>query len=130
MIDYERGWTQWGDMIRYSPAPFHRRRLILELADEVPFESVLDVGCGNGELLLTLSRRRSLRRLVGMDIAASVIDENRRAFPSFESFHLGDRLTYGLPLPAGYVTWAVLYAGLGVAAALAGAVVISHQVER
>jgi len=89
MIDYERGWTQWGDMIRYSPAPFHRRRLILELADEVPFESVLDVGCGNGELLLALSRRRPLRRVIGMDIAASIIDENRSTFPNFE-FHRMD----------------------------------------
>ncbi len=97
MTDYERGWTQWGDMIRHSPAPFHRRRLILKLADEVPFESVLDVGCGNGELLLTLSRRRSLRRLVGMDIAASVIDENRRAFPSFE-FHRVDIDSAWLPI--------------------------------
>ena len=88
MTDYERGWTQWGDMIRYSPAPFHRRRLIMKLADEVPFESVLDVGCGNGELLLALSRRRPLRRLVGVDIAASVIDENRRTFPDFEFHHL------------------------------------------
>ena len=89
MIDYERGWTQWGDMIRYSPAPFHRRRLILKLADDVPFESVLDVGCGNGELLLALSRRRPLRRVIGMDIAASIIDENRRTFPNFE-FHRMD----------------------------------------
>jgi len=88
MTDYERGWTQWGDMIRYSPAPFHRRRLIMKLADEVPFESALDVGCGNGELLLALSRRRPLRRLVGVDIAASVIDENRRTFPDFEFHHL------------------------------------------
>ena len=44
MTDYERGWTQWGDMIRYSPAPFHRRRLIMKLADEVPFESVYASG--------------------------------------------------------------------------------------
>lgn len=97
MTDYERGWTQWGDMIRHSPAPFHRRRLILKLAAAVPFESVLDVGCGNGELLLALSRRRSLRRLVGMDIAASVIDENRRAFPSFE-FHRADIDSAWLPI--------------------------------
>ncbi len=89
MTDYERGWAQWGDMIRYSPAPFHRRRLILRLADEVPFESVIDVGCGNGELLAALNQRRPLRRLVGVDIAASIIDQNRRAFPGFE-FHQMD----------------------------------------
>ena len=31
---------------------------VLKLADDVPFESVLDVGCGNGELHLALSRQR------------------------------------------------------------------------
>ena len=96
MTDHERGWTQWGDMIRYSPAPFHRRRLILRLADEVPFESVIDVGCGNGELRAALSQHRPLRRLIGVDTAASIIDQNRRVFPGFE-FHNMDIASACLP---------------------------------
>jgi len=86
MINYNAGWTQWDDMIKYSPAPFHRRRLILKLADELSFNSVLDVGCGNGELLLALNRHRAVSRLVGADIAERVITENRTVFPTFE-FH-------------------------------------------
>src|SRR5207248_751285 len=58
VTDYDRGWTQWSDMIRYSPAPFHRRRLILALAGEIDFDSVLDVGCGDAELLLALRQLR------------------------------------------------------------------------
>lgn len=87
-VDYDLGWTQWGDMIKYSPAPFHRRRLILQLADEIPFESVLDVGCGNAELLLALSRRKRVGRLAGADIAPSVLAQNRAMFPGLEFYHL------------------------------------------
>jgi SAM-dependent methyltransferase len=86
MTDYSEGWTRWGDMIRYSPAPFHRRRLILALAREVDFASVMDVGCGNATLLLALRRLRPGVALVGLDIADSVIAEDRAAYPDVE-FH-------------------------------------------
>src|SRR5262249_3706654 len=80
---YSEAWTQWGDMIKYSPAPFHRRRLILKLADGISFKSVLDVGCGNGELLLALSQCKDVGRLVGADIAEHVLSRDRAAFPAF-----------------------------------------------
>src|SRR6185436_19663649 len=86
MTDYSAGWTRWGDMIRYSPAPFHRRRLILALAREVDFASAMDVGCGNATLLLALRRLRPGTSLVGLDIADSVIAEDRAAYPDVE-FH-------------------------------------------
>jgi SAM-dependent methyltransferase len=83
-------------MIKYSPAPFHRRRLILKLADEISFDTVLDVGCGNGELLLALNQRKNIARLVGVDIAQKVIEVNRAAFPRFE-FHQLDIGTACMP---------------------------------
>jgi SAM-dependent methyltransferase len=94
--DYNKGWTQWKDMIRYSPAPFHRRRLILKLAGEIPFDSVLDVGCGNGELLAAMSRRRRVTRVMGVDLAESVIADNRVSLPAFE-FHQLDIGSSWLP---------------------------------
>jgi SAM-dependent methyltransferase len=90
-VDYDRGWTEWGDMIRYSPAPFHRRRMILELAGEVRFDSVIDIGCGNGEVLQAFGRRFPRARLVGADLSAKVIEDNRARFPSitFAQLDLG-----------------------------------------
>jgi SAM-dependent methyltransferase len=90
-IDYDRAWTEWGDMIRYSPAPFHRRRLILDLAKQVAFESVLDIGCGNAEVLLAFRAQHPRARLAGADLSAQVIKENRVRFPfmEFDQLDLG-----------------------------------------
>jgi SAM-dependent methyltransferase len=78
-------------MIRYSPAPFHRRRLILDLAKDLSFASVLDVGCGNGEVLLEFQRRHPGASLVGADVSALVVAENRARMPGmrFEQLDLG-----------------------------------------
>jgi SAM-dependent methyltransferase len=96
VIDYNEAWTQWGDMIKYSPAPFHRRRLILKLAVEISFDSVLDVGCGNAELLVALSQSKHVPRVVGADIAEDVLSRNRTAFPAFV-FHQLDISAASLP---------------------------------
>jgi SAM-dependent methyltransferase len=71
-------------MIKYSPAPFHRRRLIVELARRVPFRSLLDVGCGQGECLRLMQREFNLERLLGIDLSPAVIDMNRREMPGAE----------------------------------------------
>ena len=89
MIDYNSAWAQWGDMIKYSPAPFHRRRLILELISQVTFSSALDVGCGNGELLRAIDRAFPGKRLAGADVSDLVVEENRALFPHME-FHCVD----------------------------------------
>jgi SAM-dependent methyltransferase len=85
-VDYDRAWSQWGDMIRYSPAPWHRRRLILELAEGLRFDSVLDIGCGNAEVLQAFQRRHPGVRLVGADVSAKVIADDAAQFPEM-AFH-------------------------------------------
>lgn len=53
----------------------HRGRVLLELLDSGP-TSVLDVGCGNGEILEAVKRSRpGITTAVGMDMASSVADK-------------------------------------------------------
>ena len=80
---YDAGWESWGDMIRYSPAPWHRRRLITQLAGSVPFASALDVGCGNGETLSALANRFDCE-LWGVDLSSAVIGRNRERLSCIE----------------------------------------------
>lgn len=67
MIESEH--SHWNDFFRYNPASRHRRRIIRRLISGLPFRSVLDAGCGNGELLHDLfhSKREGLR-LKGFDL--------------------------------------------------------------
>ena len=48
---YQGFWEETPDFIRYNPGARHRRRMILRLLGAERFDSLLDVGCGNGELL-------------------------------------------------------------------------------
>jgi trans-aconitate methyltransferase len=89
MVDYDAGWSEWADMVKYSPAPFHRRRMIVDLARRVTARSVLDIGCGTGEVLVALREALRPERLVGVDLSVAVVETNRRALP-FAEFHAAD----------------------------------------
>ena len=67
MIESEQ--CRWNDFFRYNPASRHRRRMIRELIGALSFGSVLDAGCGNGELLHDLFYPNgSGLRLKGFDL--------------------------------------------------------------
>jgi len=51
---YDLAWQdRWDDMKRYGPYSRHVRRFIHKFIREIEFETVLDAGCGQGELLRT-----------------------------------------------------------------------------
>lgn len=79
-VNYDSGWQIWNDMIRYSPAPFHRRRLVLRALRGLRFSSLLDVGCGNGETLMAVAREHEAT-FMGVDLSPLVIAENTRKLP-------------------------------------------------
>ena len=78
----------WDDAHRYSPAPRHRRRLILRWVRQLDIADCLDAGCAQPYLLDGLRRLGLL--VYGCDISAQVIEQNRLAFPGaeFESINL------------------------------------------
>ncbi len=79
---YDALWPRFSDFIRYNPGARHRRRHVFALLDGVRFGSLLDVGCGNAELLRLLAARHPGVALTGVDLSPVVIEQNRRAFPS------------------------------------------------
>lgn len=80
--EYDLQWQRLDDFIRYNPGARHRRRQILSLLDGLSFESLLDVGCGPGELLMTVARAFSSgKRFTGCDFAPEVIENNRSRLP-------------------------------------------------
>lgn len=72
---YDHGWeTKWDDMKKYGPFSRHIRRLIKEIIRPLTFESVLDVGCGQGSLLAELRSKFSHIKPNGIDISPSAIE--------------------------------------------------------
>jgi SAM-dependent methyltransferase len=66
----------WTDFFRYNPASRHRRRHIRRLIRDLPFRSVLDAGCGNGQLLHSLFSRDPRR--ASLEISAFDLNHEER----------------------------------------------------
>lgn len=78
---YDVQTPRWDDAHRWSPAPRFRRKIILRLLRRLPFESLVEVGCAQPYLLAEIARRFPGRHLAGVDIAAPVVEQNRRLHP-------------------------------------------------
>lgn len=101
---HNRLWRELGPFIRYNPGARHRRRILFQLVDDLPKRSVLDIGCGNGELLqLMRARYPEIERATGADLSEAVIEQNRRAHPEL-GFEVLDIERTALPLQAELVT--------------------------
>jgi len=77
-----------------SFAPLTER--LLARTREFVCDSVLDVGCGAGELALAIARGRRHARVIGLDIAPSLIDVARERGENLlnASFLVGDAATW------------------------------------
>ena len=73
----------WDDAHRYTPAPRHRRRLILQMLHGLDFADCLDTGCAQPFLLQEIMQRRGVAGF-GCDVSDQVMAENRRILPEAE----------------------------------------------
>ena len=78
-----------------------RFEVLLRHLDLSGSPTLLDVGCGNGELLRLIDARWPGRRLSGVDLSQSVVEQNRQALPSMEFFR-ADLTKPDDALPAGF----------------------------
>jgi SAM-dependent methyltransferase len=79
---YDRIWPQMSDYIRHNPGAVHRRRHVFALLERAgAWRSLLDVGCGNAELLRLIDARFPGRALAGVDVSSVVVAQNRRTLP-------------------------------------------------
>lgn len=74
------------DYWRYMAAPRHRVATILNLLAQSPPESLIDLGCGNGQLLDEIAKRFPRVTLTGVDLSQNQIDENRQRKPGVKWF--------------------------------------------
>lgn len=71
----------WTDAHAYSPAPRHRRRLMLSWLKPLEFTSLLDAGCAHADFLRALAPIRPAARLYGCDLCRELMEHNSVAIP-------------------------------------------------
>lgn len=82
---YERIWSGgWDDMRRYGPMARHTRRLMGAMTRGLAPKSILDVGCGEGSLLVSLARAHPGAALAGVEISENAVALAKRGLPSAE----------------------------------------------
>ncbi len=83
-------WRTWGHLDASSPAAFHRRRLVAARAAEHGTSPgrILDVGCGQGELLAELGRTFPAAQLAGADVSLESLEQTRRTVGRADLFEL------------------------------------------
>lgn len=79
---YDEGWQcKWDDMKKHGPFSRHLRRIMKEMIRPLQFESVLDVGCGQGSFLQELQSEFPHIKPFGIDISSSAVELARNRVP-------------------------------------------------
>lgn len=79
---YNDAWRfKWDDMKKFGPFSRHLRRIIKDMIRPLDFESVLDVGCGQGAFLEELKSEFPDVNPCGIDISSSAVELARTRVP-------------------------------------------------
>ncbi len=80
---YNHIWSDmWGDMQKYGPIHRHHKRLLKKLLLGNNYNSILDVGCGNGENLICLQQYFPRAKLTGIDVSDKAFEASKDIFPN------------------------------------------------
>jgi len=107
--DWDKHWDEYADSAASNPAQRFRRHLILRLLRLGDDRArVLDIGCGQGDLVADLHKAHPNAELCGMDYSQKGIDIAAQKVPSAR-FFARDLLQAGEPADgmAGWATHAV-----------------------
>ena len=85
---YEDIWLAWRDMQRYAPAPRYLRRMVMKELKRLSFNSVCDVGCGEGTLLSMIAERYPSVKLGGSEVSARALQSAAELVPQAKLFSL------------------------------------------
>ncbi len=83
--EWEAHWRRFAESARANPAQAYRRRLVCRLlgSDAARRDAaILDIGCGQGDLLAELARRFPLASLAGIDASRSGLAAARGKLPA------------------------------------------------
>lgn len=84
-VDYDDSWeNRWNDMRRFGPTGRHMRNIIADVVSRLEYDTVLDVGCGQGSLLQTIAPLNPRAKYAGVDFSDKALEVARRRAPQAE----------------------------------------------
>lgn len=84
-VDYNAVWSgEWDDMRLYGPMARHSRRIMRKMTAGLAPASILDIGCGEGSLLKTLSEIHPNAHLMGAELSHTAVQLARATLPRAE----------------------------------------------
>jgi len=87
-VDYEEVWgDEWNDATEFGPTPRHRRRILAGLTRSLPYDRLLDLGCGDGRLLEMIGAGREARHY-GSDVSSQALELAAKRVPDAAFFQL------------------------------------------
>lgn len=107
--DWDQHWAALADSAASNPAQAMRRRLVISLVGTIgPSARIVDIGCGQGDLIAALHRHHPEAELCGIDGSPIGIEVARGKVPQAR-FEQRDLLARGAPQPGleGWATHAV-----------------------
>lgn len=86
---WEEHWSAYDEATRHNPAQRYRRKLIVSAMTSAEQSlRVLDLGCGQGDLLAELGRRFPAAELVGLDASQAGLASTRQKVPRARLFQV------------------------------------------
>jgi SAM-dependent methyltransferase len=82
---YDEGWEGgWDDMRLYGPTARHTRKFVLQLLQDLSFQTMLDAGCGTGVLLQAIHEKYPHVKLTGSEVSGHGLELARKRLPDSE----------------------------------------------
>jgi 2-polyprenyl-3-methyl-5-hydroxy-6-metoxy-1,4-benzoquinol methylase len=86
---YDHIWHQcWGDVQRYGPSHKIHRHILVKMLQQLQFETLLEVGCGNGMNLFAIRQHFPAVKLIGTDISGEALAQLQTFLPGIPSYRI------------------------------------------
>lgn len=72
--DYEKWWRDYDEINRLDPGTRIRKELIIDEIKAPKYKTILDLGCGSGELLASIKKSYSEKELYGADVSKEALE--------------------------------------------------------
>ncbi len=85
-FNYETWWQDYSDINKYDPGTRLRKKIICQKISSSKYKTILDVGCGSGELLEEIHHQFPKKELNGNDVskqALKILDAKKIANPGY-----------------------------------------------